>query len=60
MSATGIASYWPMFEPRTPGFVDIEIQRQKRHRVAFDDTTRHNCNGLKSAHHAVAAGKPAA
>ncbi|HEX3999561.1 MAG TPA: aspartate aminotransferase family protein [Pirellulales bacterium] len=24
MSATGIASYWPMFEPRVPGFVQIE------------------------------------
>jgi adenosylmethionine-8-amino-7-oxononanoate aminotransferase len=24
MSATGIASYWPMFEPRTPGFLHIE------------------------------------
>lgn len=24
MSATGIASYWPMFEPRVPGFVHIE------------------------------------
>ncbi|HEV3024300.1 MAG TPA: aspartate aminotransferase family protein [Pirellulales bacterium] len=24
MSATGIASYWPMFEPRTPGFTHIE------------------------------------
>lgn len=24
MSATGIPSYWPMFEPRTPGFVHIE------------------------------------
>lgn len=24
MSATGIASYWPMFEPRTPGFIHIE------------------------------------
>jgi adenosylmethionine-8-amino-7-oxononanoate aminotransferase len=23
MSATGIASYWPMFEPRTPGFLHI-------------------------------------
>jgi putrescine---pyruvate transaminase len=23
MSATGIASYWPMFEPRVPGFVQI-------------------------------------
>jgi adenosylmethionine-8-amino-7-oxononanoate aminotransferase len=23
MSATGIASYWPMFEPRTPGFTHI-------------------------------------
>jgi adenosylmethionine-8-amino-7-oxononanoate aminotransferase len=23
MSATGIASYWPMFEPRVPGFVHI-------------------------------------
>jgi len=24
MSATGIGSYWPMFEPRTPGFSHIE------------------------------------
>lgn len=24
MSATGIASYWPMFEPRVPGFLQIE------------------------------------
>ncbi|MBL9125787.1 MAG: aspartate aminotransferase family protein [Planctomycetaceae bacterium] len=24
MSATGIASYWPMFEPRVPGFPQIE------------------------------------
>jgi putrescine aminotransferase len=24
MSATGISSYWPMFEPRTPGFSHIE------------------------------------
>src|SRR6185312_11327888 len=24
MSATGIASYWPMFEPRTPGFLHID------------------------------------
>lgn len=23
MSATGIASYWPMFEPRVPGFIHI-------------------------------------
>ena len=24
MSATGISSYWPMFEPRTPGFLHID------------------------------------
>ncbi|HEV2968625.1 MAG TPA: aminotransferase class III-fold pyridoxal phosphate-dependent enzyme, partial [Pirellulales bacterium] len=24
MSATGIASYWPMFEPRVPGFIQID------------------------------------
>ena len=24
MSATGISSYWPMFEPRVPGFVHID------------------------------------
>ena len=24
MAATGIAAYWPMFEPRTPGFIHIE------------------------------------
>lgn len=23
MSATGIAGYWPLFEPRVPGFVHI-------------------------------------
>src|SRR5262245_43888491 len=24
MSATGLAAYWPMFEPRTPGFLHID------------------------------------
>jgi len=24
MSATGLSAYWPMFEPRTPGFLHIE------------------------------------
>src|SRR5580658_5951603 len=24
MSATGISSYWPMFEPRTPGFLHVD------------------------------------
>ena len=24
MSATGLSAFWPMFEPRTPGFLHID------------------------------------
>ncbi len=40
MSATGLANYWPMFEPRVPGFVQIESPYPYRFRpldVAPDD-----------------------
>jgi putrescine---pyruvate transaminase len=32
MSATGIGSYWPMFEPRVPGFVQIPSPYPYRYR----------------------------
>ncbi len=34
MSATGIASYWPMFEPRVPGFVHIPSPYPYRYQAA--------------------------
>jgi putrescine aminotransferase len=37
MSATGIASYWPMFEPRVPGFSHIESPYPYRFAVAAGD-----------------------
>jgi len=41
MSATGIASYWPMFEPRVPGFVHIESPYPYRfQRAASSDDSR--------------------
>ncbi len=33
MSATGISSYWPMFEPRVPGFVHIPSPYPYRYRA---------------------------
>ncbi|NJK78921.1 MAG: aspartate aminotransferase family protein [Chloroflexaceae bacterium] len=38
MSATGIAKYWPMFEPRVPGFSHIESPYPYRFQGG-DDTT---------------------
>ncbi len=34
MSATGISSYWPMFEPRVPGFVHIPSPYPYRYETA--------------------------
>lgn len=34
MSATGIASYWPMFEPRVPGFLHIPSPYPYRYEAA--------------------------
>jgi putrescine---pyruvate transaminase len=34
MSATGIASYWPMFEPRVPGFIHIPSPYPYRYQAA--------------------------
>jgi len=36
MSATGIAGYWPMFEPRVPGFVHIPSPYPYRYEVPAD------------------------
>jgi putrescine---pyruvate transaminase len=36
MSATGIASYWPMFEPRVPGFLQIDSPYPYRFRPPAD------------------------
>lgn len=40
MSATGIASYWPMFEPRVPGFVHIESPYPYRFQMSADAAAR--------------------
>jgi adenosylmethionine-8-amino-7-oxononanoate aminotransferase len=37
MSATGITSYWPVFEPRTPGFLHIESPYPYRFQSAPND-----------------------
>jgi adenosylmethionine-8-amino-7-oxononanoate aminotransferase len=34
MSATGLSNYWPMFEPRTPGFVQIDSPYPYRFRAS--------------------------
>ena len=34
MSATGISSYWPMFEPRVPGFIQIPSPYPYRYEAA--------------------------
>jgi len=40
MSATGIASYWPMFEPRVPGFLHIDSPYPYRFPPAASGDTR--------------------
>jgi adenosylmethionine-8-amino-7-oxononanoate aminotransferase len=40
MSATGIASYWPMFEPRVPGFVHIPSPYPYRYPTPEGATTQ--------------------
>ncbi len=37
MSATGITSYWPMFEPRVPGFVHIPSPYPYRYEAPEED-----------------------
>jgi adenosylmethionine-8-amino-7-oxononanoate aminotransferase len=37
MSATGLSAYWPMFEPRVPGFVHIDAPDPYRFVPARDD-----------------------
>jgi adenosylmethionine-8-amino-7-oxononanoate aminotransferase len=38
MSATGIAAYWPLFEPRVPGFIHIPSPYPYRANTADDST----------------------
>ena len=40
MSATGISSYWPMFEPRVPGFVHIPSPYPYRYENATDGVSQ--------------------
>ncbi|MCH7688622.1 MAG: aspartate aminotransferase family protein [Planctomycetes bacterium] len=37
MSATGISSYWPMFEPRVPGFIQIPSPYPYRYEIPADE-----------------------
>ena len=37
MSATGISSYWPMFEPRVPGFIQIPSPYPYRYEIPTDE-----------------------
>jgi adenosylmethionine-8-amino-7-oxononanoate aminotransferase len=39
MSATGLSAYWPMFEPRVPGFVHIDAPDPYRFTTTRDDVT---------------------
>lgn len=39
MSATGISSYWPMFEPRVPGFVQIPSPYPYRYQAPAAEKT---------------------
>ncbi len=39
MSATGIAGYWPLFEPRVPGFIHVPAPYPYRAPVATDGTS---------------------
>jgi adenosylmethionine-8-amino-7-oxononanoate aminotransferase len=39
MSATGLGAYWPMFEPRVPGFMHIDAPDPYRFVPARDDVT---------------------
>jgi putrescine---pyruvate transaminase len=39
MSATGLGAFWPMFEPRVPGFVHIDAPDPYRFVPATDDVT---------------------
>jgi adenosylmethionine-8-amino-7-oxononanoate aminotransferase len=38
MSATGISSYWPMFEPRVPGFIQIPSPYPYRYQAPPDES----------------------
>jgi len=49
MSATGIESYWPMFEPRTPGFAHIESPYPLFFNHGFRPTDKSPTPGIAAA-----------
>ena len=49
MSATGIASYWPMFEPRTPGFSHIASPYPYRFQLSPEDQAAGKTSGQAAA-----------
>lgn len=49
MSATGIQSYWPMFEPRTPGFLHIETPYPYFFNHGFEPTPEAPTPGIAAA-----------
>ena len=44
MSATGLSNYWPMFEPRVPGFLHIESPYPYRFRPPAETTNHRDAN----------------
>jgi adenosylmethionine-8-amino-7-oxononanoate aminotransferase len=48
MSATGISSYWPMFEPRVPGFIQIPSPYPYRYEIP-DDVPPGTSQGVAAA-----------
>jgi adenosylmethionine-8-amino-7-oxononanoate aminotransferase len=49
MSATGISSYWPMFEPRVPGFLHIESPYPYRFEAAPTSAAERRTPGEQAA-----------
>lgn len=49
MSATGIAGYWPLFEPRVPGFVHIPAPHPYRAATDAEHEGRHQAAHLEDA-----------
>jgi adenosylmethionine-8-amino-7-oxononanoate aminotransferase len=50
MSATGIGSYWPMFEPRVPGFIQIKSPYPYRFTAPTLGSSSHALRGLRACH----------
>ncbi|MEO1995295.1 MAG: aspartate aminotransferase family protein [Planctomycetaceae bacterium] len=55
MSATGISSYWPMFEPRVPGFIHIPSPYPYRYQPTGQSETSVLSQGIAAANELEAA-----